>query len=234
MVTTAKNTADSPADVRIHVHHLAVVRLGKAALVAAIEAGAVLQQERNRRGDEFVAWVNTCLGLTPSEAACFIRFFEKSGMRPDRLSPAVEVKLPRVLELLGQLNTAFGKGAAPALPAGTTERDGRRQPKANGSTKVREAPAKRDAQSNQGTQPQKVTNQPAKASTRARKRTTTVSTRTRPVQHSRNDRQSALTPEQRQFLVRRSPRLFARVRKGELTPEHALRLAQDKPDRFQR
>lgn len=40
-----------------------------------------------------------------------------------------------------------------------------------------------------------------------------------------------LTDEQRRFLLDRSPRLYAEVRKGELSPEEAVRAAQDLPIR---
>jgi hypothetical protein len=109
-------TADSPAEARVHVHHLAVIRLAKAALVAALETGGLLYEERDRRGDGFDDWVNSQLGLSLSEAECFIRFYGESGVRTGQLSPLVDVKLPRVLELLGQLNASFpGREAPPKL-----------------------------------------------------------------------------------------------------------------------
>jgi hypothetical protein len=112
-------TADSPAEARVHVHHLAVIRLGKAALVQALETGAALYEQRNQRGGGFADWVNTQLGLSLDEAECYIRFFEESGMRTEKLSPVVEVRLPRVLELLGQLDAGFPRRAAPAHLAGS-------------------------------------------------------------------------------------------------------------------
>jgi hypothetical protein len=127
-------TADSPAEARVHVHHLAVIRLGKAALVQALETGAVLHEQRNQRGGGFDDWVNTQLGISLEEAECFIRFYEESGVRTEQLSPVVEVKLPRVLELLGQLDASFPGRDVPAgqqqsiREAGTNRLDSPRRP----------------------------------------------------------------------------------------------------------
>jgi hypothetical protein len=218
-------TAYAPAKARIHKPHLAVIRLGKAALVAAIEVGAVLHQERSRFGDDFEEWVDTQLALSPSEAECYVRFYEESRVRPEQLSPAVEVKLPRVLELLGQLNAGLRRNEPLAQGTRTTESDGCGRPKATDFSDACDTPTK------QAPEASAAKDQPAEASTRPRKQSTRVAEKTEPVQLDRDDRQSALTAEQRQFLVRRSPRLFARVRKGELPTEEALRLARDLPDR---
>lgn len=127
-------TTESPVEARIHVHHLATIRLGKAALVAAIETGAVLHDQRFQRGDGFDDWVNTQLGLSLDEAECYIRFYEASGVRTEQLSPVVEVKLARVLELLGQLNAGFpGRDASsrlsgPANEAAFAQREVRTRP----------------------------------------------------------------------------------------------------------
>jgi hypothetical protein len=214
-------TPDSPPEAQIHVHHLAVIRLGKRALVDAIETGTVLQEERNRRGDDFGNWVDTQLGLSRSEAECYIRFYEESGIRTEQLSPAVEVKLPRVLELLGQLNNAVGKGAVPVRPAGTDDN----QPKPTVVSDVDNTPTE------QSPKPKEVTSRPVKASERAKKRTTKATAKAKPVKQDRDDRQPALTAEQEQLLMRRSPKLFMQLRMGNLRPEEALRLAKDLPGR---
>jgi hypothetical protein len=217
-------TADSPAKPRIHIHHLDVVRLGKAALMAAIETGAVLHEERTRRGDDFEEWVDKQLAVSREEAAGYIRYYE-SGVRPEQLSPAVEVKLDRVLELLGQLHTAYSRGPAQTHPAETADKANHGQSKLTVGTDIDNTPnqqASKDKQAASGL---------VKALDRAKKRPTKAATNAKPVRQDRDDRQSALTPEQQHYLVRRSPRLFAQVRKGELLAEEALRLARDLPDR---
>ena len=216
---------DSPASARTHVPHLAVIRYGKAALVNALETGAVLREERSQRGEAFEAWVDKELGLSRDEADCYIRFYEESGLRPEQLTPDIDVKLPRVLGLLGQLSNALGKGAVPVRPTGTTDRAGRRQPKRTVSTDVGTTRPK------QSPKPEEVTSRPAKASEGARAHTTKTTAKAKPGQQDRDGRQSALTAEQKQFLLRRSPKLFMQVRMGELSIEDALRIAKDMPVR---
>ena len=204
-------TAEKPAKARIHVPHLKAVARFKAALVAAFEAGAVLREERNQRGNGFGSWVDTQLCLSHDEADFYIRVYQQPGARPEQLSPAVDVKLQQVLGLLGQLTTAYGNGTALVHPSGATKRAGHSQPKPTVSTDVSSTPTQ------QAAEPNGVTEQPAKAN---------------PVQQDRGHGQLALTADQQRFLLRRSPRLFVQVRKGELPAEEALRLAKDLPDRL--
>jgi hypothetical protein len=218
-------TADSSAKARIHVHHLAVIRFGKAALVKAIEAGAVLQEERSRRGDDFGDWVDTQLGLSRDEADCYIRFYEESPVRPEQLSPAVEVKLPGVLELLGQLHTTYGTGAAETRTGKKADGPKRSQPKVTVDAGIDSTP------NQQVSKPTGVAEQLVKAKERARKSTPKDTAKAKPVPKDRDGRNTALTAEQQKYLIRRSPKLFAQVRRGELPVEEALRLAGGLPDR---
>jgi hypothetical protein len=216
-------TADSPAKARIHVHNLDAIRLGKAALVAALEAGAVLQEERTRRGDEFGEWLDKELGLSRSEAECYIRFYEESAVQTQQLSPPVEVKLPRVLELLGQLNALLPRRDGPVRPTPETG-------KTDGADRGQSKPKVGSNGDKQSSKPKDATSQPATASERAKEVTTEAPAKTKPVKQNRDDGQLALTPEQEQLVMRRSPKLFMQLRMGNLPPDEALRLAEALPD----
>ena len=92
-------------------------------------------------------------------------------------------------------------------------------------------PACRDAPAKQASEPSKAPEHPAKAPEPPRKRTTRAASKAKPVQQDCDDRQSALTAEQEQLVMRRSPKLFMQLRMGDLRPDEALRLAKDLPDR---
>jgi len=104
---TQQALTDEQAYAHVHTGHLTVVRLGKAALLAGREVGAVLHEHRNHLGDGFGARVDGELNLSLDEADGYIRFFEECDLSPSQLSPAVHLELARVIEGLGRLEGAF-------------------------------------------------------------------------------------------------------------------------------
>jgi hypothetical protein len=214
-VRNAEDSGRPVANDQGNVHHLAVIRLGKAALVEALKTGAVLKHERKKRGDNFEAWVAKKLALSPDEINGYIRFHEECGFRPEQLAAGVDVKSPRVFELLGQLSV--GEGVVSAKPNEAPKRKGRRRSKATVDTD--NTPAQLSPK------PKEAKSRPAEPSADARERDA------KPAEQARNGRQSELTAEQRQFLIGRSPRLLVQVRMRALSPEAAICIAEDLPDR---
>ncbi len=104
---TQQASTHETACARVHTGHLTVVRLGKAALLAAREVGAVLHEHRNHLGDGFGAWVGGELNLSLDEADGYIRLYEECDLSPSQLSPAVHLEMRRVIEGLGLLEGAF-------------------------------------------------------------------------------------------------------------------------------
>ncbi len=99
--------ADPAAD-RANVVGLAVLRLGKGLLGAAVAAGLELASIEREMGAEFPTFIAAKTMLTEAEARTLIRFVREAGLSAEGLSPAVAVPLSRVLgaiALLGQLHT---------------------------------------------------------------------------------------------------------------------------------
>lgn len=96
---------DAPA-ARANVVGLAVLRLVKAAIAAAVAAGMELTGIEREVGAGFPAFITTKTMLTVPEARTLIELAARAGLQPDRLTAAVDVPLGRVLEataLLGNL-----------------------------------------------------------------------------------------------------------------------------------
>jgi len=123
-------TAASPASGHIHKCHIAVIRFGKGLLGNALKVGAELQKVRRNRGDDFDAWVDTQLSISHEDAEIYLRFFDESSCHANQLSPAIEVKLPRICKWLGILSNKSGNGSATTGATENTVPAGSKQSKA--------------------------------------------------------------------------------------------------------
>ena len=88
----------------------------KAALEAMLNTGPRLREVKGLLGNGFDRWVTTQLPFDVAEAELFIHFSDTSGIKPEALSPAVEVKLPRLLDLLAQLIAVSERNAEKVRP----------------------------------------------------------------------------------------------------------------------
>mgnify|MGYP000193392844 CR=1 FL=1 len=70
---TLAGMIQSPAHLSPLAHPEAAAQV--TTLVDGLEAGAVLQEERSRRGDDFEPWVDEQLALSRAEADAYIRFY---------------------------------------------------------------------------------------------------------------------------------------------------------------
>jgi hypothetical protein len=120
-----------PARERCNTAYCDVLRLSKAAAAAAITAGTELAAIERKLGDQFDAFVERQLPLTPAEAHALIHFAADVGLQPDGLSPVIAVPLGRVLSamaLLGGLyldeqeqRKSVARGGAGARQDGTAD-----------------------------------------------------------------------------------------------------------------
>ncbi len=207
----------------------------KGSILALHTAAAEVRQFKAALGAEFHEFARTRLGLTPAMAEFFVRL-AVLGLDPERFSPAVEVKLPELLAVLGQvtgLYTDVASGMALGAPPGngavvTAEnepgsidtsvigRDERVAPPENAPAAAGTMePAITDILSVMpAITSQKVLVDPGQAAT-----------------DSQVTSCSEITVEQRRFIAERSVTLLLKVSKGELTPEAALRQAERLPKR---
>ncbi len=81
-------------------------RCGKASIVALYTAAAELREFRQTLGDEFYDFARTRLGLTSADADFLLRVAEM-GIDPAQFSPAVEMRMPRLMEALGAVVAAY-------------------------------------------------------------------------------------------------------------------------------
>ena len=95
-----------PAPSRANVAGLAVLRLVKAAIGAAIAAGLELASVEQDLGSEFSTFIETTM-LTVVEARTLIQFAGQAGLQPDQLTPAIAVPMDRVLRAMVLLGGTF-------------------------------------------------------------------------------------------------------------------------------
>jgi hypothetical protein len=84
-----------------------MLRLAKATVRVAIIAGNELAAAKRELGDGFDEFVATRMPWNMSEAAAAMRFVKEVGLQPDRLTPAHEVSLARLLEATGLLGGLY-------------------------------------------------------------------------------------------------------------------------------
>ena len=87
-----------PPEARCNVAGLAVLRLGKATILAAISAGTELAGIEQDLGAELSTFITTKTMLSAGEARTMINFAAQAALTPEGLTPAVAVPLTRVLE----------------------------------------------------------------------------------------------------------------------------------------
>ena len=105
-----------PAQARANVSGLAVLRLGKGLLGAAVAAGLELANIERQMGTEFPGFIAGSTMLTVVEARTLIAFAARAGLQPEQLTAAHAVSLDRVLRavaLLGRLYLAETEAAEP-------------------------------------------------------------------------------------------------------------------------
>jgi hypothetical protein len=99
------------------VAHEALVdgrRLGKATAAAMLKVGVELKQFKQTLGSGFYDFARTRLGLTPAIADFFIRLSETAGLDVAQFSPAIEMKLPRLLDVFGVVVATYTAATAGA------------------------------------------------------------------------------------------------------------------------
>jgi len=87
----------------INRHYTLVIRTLKASLTGMVDLGSKLSEAKCLLGDAFSRWVTTQLPLDAAEAELLIRICATAGLNAEDLSPASEVRLQALFDLLTKL-----------------------------------------------------------------------------------------------------------------------------------
>ena len=105
-----------PAADRANVAGLAVLRLGKGLLGAAVTAGRELASIEREMGTEFTTCIAAKTMLSVGEARTLINFAARAGLQPEGLTAAAAVPLSRVLGAVALLGNTFQAETEAAAP----------------------------------------------------------------------------------------------------------------------
>ncbi len=112
---------DNETKDQINEEYVSIPRLLKGSIVRMHGVGVKLTTEQHLLGDKFADFVWTQLPFDLREAQLFMAVAATPGLEAANFTPAVEVKLPRLLEVMGQIvsmwstiNSGTGRRTTPA------------------------------------------------------------------------------------------------------------------------
>jgi hypothetical protein len=242
---------DNETKDQLNDDYVSIPRLLKGAAVRMLTLGPKFTQLRQTLGnDKFAEFVRTELPLDLREARLFTALASTPGLEAANFTPPIEIKLPRLLEVMGQVvsiwstingGTATGPenyvgtaGASEAVSGpdceGSAEApviDDEPQAETNGTAALEIVPATSAMTAAVSDDTADPTVPDTLAGTMDTGSQDTAPTAVDgPVAH-----QPAITAEQRRFIADRSVTLLVKLTKGEITPEAAMREAEKLPER---
>jgi len=217
------NTSGITTDA-FHEAHVGAKGCFKGGIAALLKAAAEARNFKQILGNEFYDFARTRLGLSPALADFLLRV-AGMGLDPTKFTPAVEVKLQKLLEVLGMVVETY---AATSSTTGRVMRD----VAADAATAPAENTITSDGAAGSAI-PDKLsgiggsTNQDAAP----------IHPGTAPldgkcvVADNPQAHRPEFTPEQRRFIAGRSVTLLLQVNRGELSVDEAMRQAEGMPIR---
>lgn len=248
---------DNKTKEQLNDDYVGILRLLKGVVVRIDRIGTELTKEQQLLGDKFAEFVQTKLPPDLREAQLFMTVAVTPGLEAEKFTPPVEVKLPRLLEVFGQIVgiwTTINGGSAPEPPTNGSTAVSDEAPAAAcagptntaavGSTLITtseaptltddvvlaDAPAGSDLAADQEVARAAIPDILTGITTPVEQADATADN-VPAVAEATPPRRPRLTAEQHQFLRDRSVTLLVKVNKGELTVEEAMRQAEKMPIR---